>query len=1093
MKNRKLMKSVMNTVVCTSMAFTMFALSACNVDKPDDEPPAGQATQLDAPEIELDGWVISWNAVEHADNYKVIEGSTTVSTQAETTYTIDKTVAGDYVYTVVATSSSDEYLDSDASNSVTYRCVTYTVSFNSNGGSSVQNQTVVEGKMASKPEGVTNGAYGIIGWFTDEECTDENLYDFSKPVTGPLNLYAKWGDLITTTADIVGLAAKYGSGTKITSDVTEVKFTYSSGLYFETAGTVNTQGKNVAVKLEGLYDTNEISFTAKGASGSNIVTLTIAASDGSTVYTWVADSTSASTNVVVKGLKAGTYTIKTSTSCRLSNIKLTEVLEVGAPTEITEIIPQKVDFLKNDTFSSDGLSAKVLYDNGGTRTVTDLKVDTSQIDMTQEGEYTVGVSYTVGEGNNAVTVNGSYKIYVYSVSGIKLATSTTNGNITTNLQTVYVENGTLSTAGLTVFATAKCSEKETEFKLAASQYTLSDVDLTTTGTKTVTVTAKANAQATASYDITVKTAIVSENNQVAVSVNPNGSADFETITEALQYLKASKLDNGIVKVVNIADGEYKEKVYIDIPNVHIVGSATNTPNATTNNGVVIWYDAISGKTDANGSAYGTNGSASVTVASGATGFVAQNITFKNYYNTNALYKESLAISSNSQAVALLIESASASFYNCKMTGYHDTLYANKGNHYFEKCWIEGHTDFIFGSTVHGYFYQCTIYSIGAGASEKNGGYIVAAQGDSTYYYVFNGCDFTSDANVMDGSIALGRAWGANMKMVVINSTISGKYSTAAHTTGTGNGQRYCTMSGNEPKPENMLEYNNTGDGAISASIANTCTYMTETQAEAYQYDKLSVILGFEPGVVENKISYIFADEANFSNNPFTYSDAMTVNGNYSLNHNSIRINAGTTIVMKGKGEVTLTWYAENQSNLESNLKYGYTNNAQIVYKDGFATITFVTDTSEAAHGASGIYLYAINLNADKIPEDTPVTSATEVISFKGLLSSAEDTVEGTTKNYESIGITVDATNGKFGYNSETWVQVNTGTKIIIPAHESGLAVSEVTITFNNGSLGAESFELVHNADGSGTITVNVSNYISEISVTYAVNVTPDAE
>lgn len=205
-------------------------------------------------------------------------------------------------------------------------------------------------------------------------------------------------------------------------------------------------------------------------------------------------------------------------------------------------------------------------------------------------------------------------------------------------------------------------------------------------------------------------------------------------------------------------------------------------------GVVIWYDAISGKTDASGKSYGTNGSASVTVTNNATGFTACNITFKNKYNTLALYKESLKISSSSQAVVLLTESASSAFFNCKFTSYHDTLYSNKGYHYYKDCWIEGHTDFIFGQDAVSYFDNCTIYSIGAGAEEKNGGYIAAYQNTTTEFGpIFNGCDFTSDDNVKAGSIALGRAWGKEFKMVVINSDISDRYSKAAHTAGTQQG------------------------------------------------------------------------------------------------------------------------------------------------------------------------------------------------------------------------------------------------------------------------------------------------------------------
>ena len=301
----------------------------------------------------------------------------------------------------------------------------------------------------------------------------------------------------------------------------------------------------------------------------------------------------------------------------------------------------------------------------------------------------------------------------------------------------------------------------------------------------------------------------------------------------------------MVKVVNIADGEYNEKVIVNVPNVQLIGSTTNTPDENTNNGVVIVYDALAGKKDPSGAAYGTNGSATVTVT--AAGFVAKNITFKNYYNTNELYNESKKLVSDTQAVALYVDSTKAEFYNCKMTGYHDTLYANKGKQYYYNCWIEGRTDYIFGQDAIVYFNDCTIYTVSAGSDDGNGGYVVALKPSTanSWYFVFNNCDFTGP-EAGSTNIALGRAWGADMKMVVMNSTISNNYSTAAHTSGTTKGERYCTMSGNEPKAGNMLEYNNTGAGAISSSITGTCTVIDGTAAAAYDVANLATILGFTP-------------------------------------------------------------------------------------------------------------------------------------------------------------------------------------------------------------------------------------------------------
>ena len=66
----------------------------------------------------------------------------------------------------------------------------YTVTFNSNGGSVVESQSVESGKTAVQPAEPTREDWNFSGWYTDEACTQ--LYDFSKPVTGDLNLYAKW-------------------------------------------------------------------------------------------------------------------------------------------------------------------------------------------------------------------------------------------------------------------------------------------------------------------------------------------------------------------------------------------------------------------------------------------------------------------------------------------------------------------------------------------------------------------------------------------------------------------------------------------------------------------------------------------------------------------------------------------------------------------------------------------------------------------------------------------------------------------------------------------------------------------------------------
>lgn len=64
----------------------------------------------------------------------------------------------------------------------------YTVTFNSNGGSDVPGQ-IRANAAATKPDSRKAG-YTLVGWYTDKACTA--AYDFTKPVTDSVTLYAKW-------------------------------------------------------------------------------------------------------------------------------------------------------------------------------------------------------------------------------------------------------------------------------------------------------------------------------------------------------------------------------------------------------------------------------------------------------------------------------------------------------------------------------------------------------------------------------------------------------------------------------------------------------------------------------------------------------------------------------------------------------------------------------------------------------------------------------------------------------------------------------------------------------------------------------------
>lgn len=67
---------------------------------------------------------------------------------------------------------------------------TYIVDFDSNGGSYVPSQEILEGNKAKRPSNPVKDCYDFGGWYTDKALTKK--YDFNTSVTSDITLYAKW-------------------------------------------------------------------------------------------------------------------------------------------------------------------------------------------------------------------------------------------------------------------------------------------------------------------------------------------------------------------------------------------------------------------------------------------------------------------------------------------------------------------------------------------------------------------------------------------------------------------------------------------------------------------------------------------------------------------------------------------------------------------------------------------------------------------------------------------------------------------------------------------------------------------------------------
>jgi uncharacterized repeat protein (TIGR02543 family) len=98
-----------------------------------------------------------------------------------------------YTFTVTATNAIGTSNASSASSAVTPAIATYTVTFNSNGGSSVSNGSFPDGGTVSQPTAPTKAGYSFAGWST--VLNDSNTmvsFPYSPGVSSNITLYALW-------------------------------------------------------------------------------------------------------------------------------------------------------------------------------------------------------------------------------------------------------------------------------------------------------------------------------------------------------------------------------------------------------------------------------------------------------------------------------------------------------------------------------------------------------------------------------------------------------------------------------------------------------------------------------------------------------------------------------------------------------------------------------------------------------------------------------------------------------------------------------------------------------------------------------------
>lgn len=91
---------------------------------------------------------------------------------------------------VVCDKFGNLYYTNDSGHLFCVKSQAHRVKFDTQGGSSIDDQTPASGSTVAKPVDPTREGYTFAGWFSDAACT--KAYDFATAVTADMTLYAKW-------------------------------------------------------------------------------------------------------------------------------------------------------------------------------------------------------------------------------------------------------------------------------------------------------------------------------------------------------------------------------------------------------------------------------------------------------------------------------------------------------------------------------------------------------------------------------------------------------------------------------------------------------------------------------------------------------------------------------------------------------------------------------------------------------------------------------------------------------------------------------------------------------------------------------------
>ncbi|CAE6470791.1 unnamed protein product [Rhizoctonia solani] len=309
------------------------------------------------------------------------------------------------------------------------------------------------------------------------------------------------------------------------------------------------------------------------------------------------------------------------------------------------------------------------------------------------------------------------------------------------------------------------------------------------GTATTTTTPKP----------TTTTASTSPTGIPAGAITIGNGGKYSTISAALKDTSSN--------IYYIYAGTYKEQVYIERANVKIYGQTSNKLDYGSN--TVTITNSLSAAQAGNNDKSGT-----VRIGGSATGVALYNLNIANTYGKGA------------QAIALSVQAGQFGCYACKLTGYQDTLLANKGTQFYGRSYINGATDFVstslvFLSSIANLLdrfvlgQESSIWITKSTIETVASGYITASgrSSDDANYYVIDNSTIKGT-----GSCYLGRPWREYARVVFQNSNLGSNIVAAG----------WKNWNDDTPNTAHVFygEYNNSGAGAWNSKRVSFATEMS---------------------------------------------------------------------------------------------------------------------------------------------------------------------------------------------------------------------------------------------------------------------------